>query len=332
MSTLDFLAIGDIATDTFIRLSKATIFTDPKTNIEQLSLPYGDKIPFEFSEVVTGVGNSANASVCASRLGLSSALIAFVGDDKSGMECIDALKKNGVNTNYIQIEKNKISNQHYVLWYDTDRTILVKHQNYKYQLPANLPTPRWLYLSSLGSNAEQYHHEIENFLKNNTETKLVFQPGTFQLNLSLKEFSYLYERSEVFVVNKEEAQKILKTKENNPLTLLKKIQELGPYIVVITDGHKGAYFYTEGEGWFMPIYPDAKLPYERTGAGDAYSATFVCALAHGKPISDAIRWSSINSMSVVQHVGPQKGLLMKNNLLEFLSRAPKEYVPKKLTS
>jgi sugar/nucleoside kinase (ribokinase family) len=172
MSTLDFLAIGDIATDAFIRLSQATVTTDAKTGTQQLSVPFGDKIPFEFAEVIAGVGNSANASVAAARLGLSSALLAFVGSDQNGKDCMQVLKENGVKTDYVQVEQGKLSNYHYVLWYDADRTILVKHQHYTYTLPKHLPAPRWIYLSSLGANTEQYHHEIESFLNISNEFAL----------------------------------------------------------------------------------------------------------------------------------------------------------------
>lgn len=150
------------------------------------------------------------------------------------------------------------------------------------------------------------------------------------MNLPYEQFHYLYERSEVFIVNVEEAQRILKTTTREILTLLEMLHEKGPYIVVITDGPKGAYVYTEGQAWYMPIYPDPKPPYERTGAGDAYASTFVAALALGKSIEEAMRWAPINSMSVVQYIGAQKGLLMQHQLKEFLRTAPKEYQPKKL--
>ena len=60
------------------------------------------------------------------------------------------------------------------------------------------------------------------------------------------------------------------TKEDKPLEIMKMMSWLGPKIVVITDGNKGAYAYNGDEAWFMPPYPDPKPPYERTGAGDAF--------------------------------------------------------------
>ena len=53
------------------------------------------------------------------------------------------------------------------------------------------------------------------------------------------------------------------------------MRELGPKIVVITDGQKGAYAYDGENMWQMPMYPDPAPPVDRTGAGDAFSSTFV---------------------------------------------------------
>ena len=75
----------------------------------------------------------------------------------------------------------------------------------------------------------------------------------------------------------------------------------------------------------MPPYPDQKPPLERTGAGDAFASTFVAALALGLSPEEAIRWAPINSASVVQYVGAQKGLLTKEELEQNLHAAPVSY-------
>ena len=78
----------------------------------------------------------------------------------------------------------------------------------------------------------------------------------------------------------------------------------------------------------MPMYPDPKPPFERTGAGDAFSSTFVVALASGLRIEEALRWGPINSMSVVQYVGAREGLLSRYKIEKFLENAPPDYLPK----
>ncbi len=327
MKQTDILSIGDIVVDAFIRLQDAEVTCDENKQNCRLSVRYGDKVPYESVEICNAVGNSANAAVSIARLGLSSALYAYVGSDQNGKDCIDALQKNGVDTSYIHIEEGAKTNYHYVLWYEVDRTILVKHEHYKYNFD-NVTPPKWIYLSSLGDNTLDFHMQIADFVEKNPEVKLAFQPGTFQIKMGTEKLKRIYKNADIFFCNVEEAQTILNEKSRDLPTLLKAVAALGPKMVVITDGFDGAYAYDGTEVSFMPIYPHT--PVERTGAGDAFASTVVSVLAMGKTLDEALTWGPINSQSVVQEVGAQKGLLMKNKIEELLSQAPEDYKIKKI--
>lgn len=327
---VDFLAIGDIVTDAFIELEEAWIETDNPEQNKELCMRFGEKLPFRDVVIVPAVGNSPNAAVAAHRLGLNSALITNLGDDQYGEEQMSQLKKEGVATDYVRVHQQMKSNYHFVLRYKEERTILVKHHEYNYELPKIEPAPKWVYLSSLAPNSLSHHHEIADWLRENPETKLAFQPGTFQIKLGAGKLKDLYELSELFFCNKEEAQAITGEKGSEIQALLKAMHKLGPKIVVITDGPKGAYTYDGKEIWHMPMYPDPKPPVDRTGAGDSFSSTFTCALILGKSIPEALAWGPINSMSVVQYIGAQEGLLNREKLEEFLKNAPSEYKPEKI--
>jgi ribokinase len=80
----------------------------------------------------------------------------------------------------------------------------------------------------------------------------------------------------------------------------------------------------------MPPYPDPKPPFERTGAGDAFASTFTVALALGKTLEEALMWGPVNSASVVQDIGAQRGLLSRAQIEEWLAKAPTDYKPRKL--
>jgi ribokinase len=325
----DFLAIGDMAIDAFIKIKDASTHCDIDGANCTISLKFADKVPFESVEIVKAVGNSANAAVSASRLGLRSALVSNIGDDKNGQECEDELEKNGVSTKHITVNKSFVTNYHYVLWYEAERTILIKHQEYPYKFP-KFQKPKWIYFSSMASNSYPYHLELMKYLKDNPDVKLCFQPGTFQMKLGLEKMKDFYERSDIFVCNVEESQRILNQTSNDILVLLKEIHELGPKTVLITDGPKGAYMYDGVDAYFMPIYKDPKEPYERTGCGDAFASTFTVAKCLGKSDLEALMWAPINPMSVVQYVGAQKGLLSREDLEKLLADAPEDYAPKKI--
>lgn len=345
---IDFLAVGDIVNDDFIDLADAEVHDDSDGK-KRLDMRFGDKIPYRERELIYAVGNSPNAAVSATRLGLKTGLMTHVGDDELGQKTVATLGERGVDTSYVTTEANKTTNYHFVLRWQAERTILIKHENYTYDLASQVagkPLPKWLYFSSVGEDSIPYHHDIASWVRENN-IKLAFQPGTFQIKLGYKPLVDVYEQCAVFFCNVEEAELILapvigddtiaNEKEESGLDralhvkfLLTQIHQLGPKIVCITDGPDGAYAYDGQEAWHMPIYPDPAPPVDRTGAGDSFSSTFTSALALGHDIPTALAWGPINSMSVVQHVGAQAGLLSATQLQEHLAEAPEHYQPKRL--
>lgn len=319
---MDFLAVGDIVTDDFIRLKDARVHCNLNDEECEISMRWGDKIPYEFHEIVPAVGNAANAAVAAARLGTSSALRAYVGKDAYGAQCLEVLQREGVDTNYMVTQAGKTTNYHYVLWFESQRTILVKHDSFDYSVPTLATPPTWLYLSSLGENSLPYHHELVKALK--PETKLAFQPGTFQMKMGKEALADVYQRSDVFFCNKEEAERILGLPAGTDIKeLLNQIHALGPKVVVITDDVRGAYARDEaGAMMHCPRYPDPRPPKEITGAGDALASTTTVALSLGKSLQEALMWGSANSSSVIQDIGAQKGLLKRANLESALAKPP----------
>ncbi len=328
----DFIAIGDITVDAFIGLSKddADVSIDMDTGRKTLHMPFGGKLPYTDVVVVNAVGNSPNAAVAAHRLGLRSALVASLGHDRNGKDCLDQLRKEGVDTDFVKVHEDKKTNYHYVLRYGAERTILIKHEEYPYMLPDFKTPPKFLYFSSIGENGVNFHDEIAEYLERHPETKLAFQPGTFQIRLGYERLKKLYAVTEIFFCNKEEAQEILGSEEQSIPSLLRDIKKLGPKIPVITDGPNGAFALDGDAVWFMPMYPDPKEPVSRTGAGDSFSSTFTSALILGHDVKTALAWGPINSMSVVQYIGAQVGLLSREKIEEYLINAPSDYVPKKV--
>ncbi len=330
MKKYDFVSIGDLTSDAFIALQDARVTCDINHDNCVISMRFGDKIPYKEVKVVPAVGNSANAAVSATRLGLKSALVSNVGADRNGEEAIATLKGEGVGTEFIKAHKGAKTNYHYVLSYEGERTILIKHEEYEYKLPG-IGKPKWIYMSSAGEHSLlQFHKQVEKYLDKNKDVKMAFQPGTFQMKMGAKKLAGTYKRAEIVFMNKEESQRVLQTKEQKIKKLLDGLCALGPKIAVITDGREGAYLRNDKEYWYMPMYPDPKKPLERTGAGDAFSSTFVVALAKGMSIEEALMWAPINSMSVVQYVGAREGLLSEHKLKGYLKKAPAKYKPKRI--
>jgi sugar/nucleoside kinase (ribokinase family) len=330
---IDFLAVGDTLTDAFIELIDANVHCNIDNDNCTISMPFGAKIPYKSVDVLRGVGNAANAAVAAGRLGLTSALIAIVGNDDEGAKTHEHFKSESVMTDFITTQDGVPTNYHYVLRYGAERTILVKHEHYEYKLDTeklNQYEIEWVYLTSIASGTEKYHDELIDWLETRPEIKLAFQPGTFQMEGGIEPMKRVYARSNAFFCNKDEAQDILGITNGDYPELHAKLRELGPEIVCITDGPNGATISNPEHAWFIPMYPDPKPPVDRTGAGDSCSSTAVAAMLLGKDLPTSITYGVTNSMSVVQYIGAQAGLLSKEKIEEFLNNVPVDFQVKEL--
>jgi len=327
----DVVCIGDVVMDAFIALKEARVDWDAAHEHPRLSMSFANKIPYESLTVATGVGNASNVAVGAARLGLNTAIITSIGNDHYGTEVIDRYNKEGVSTEYVKVNKGKPTNYHFVLTYKSERTILIKHQEYEYCDPHKLDSKTdWIYFSSIAEHTLPFHKKVADYLKKHPEVKMGFNPGTFQLRFGAEKLREIYKHTYALFVNREEAALILHRKNEDIGPLFDGLHKLGPKVVVITDGPKGAYASDGINRYFMPPYPDPRPPISRTGAGDAFSTGFFCGLVYGLSVYDALRWAPIESMNVVQHFGAQTGLLKKAELVKLLKKAPKNYRPKKI--
>ena len=332
-ATFDVISVGDIVTDAFIKLLDNEAQTYENEHGKWLAMQFGTKLPFDFDQIIPGVGNASNAAVAFARLGLKSSFVTNIGGDQNGRDMIAALTRNGVDHRFVHVNPDKKSNYHYVLWYKEERTILIKHEEYDYHWPHLRPTemPKWLYFSSISEHAiAHYHDEIADWLDQHPEVNMAFQPGTFQMEAGAERLKRIYQHSKILILNREEAVIVGHGNHEDMNDLFAKLHELGPKIVVITDGPQGAYASDGQTKWKMPLYPDPAPPYDRTGAGDAFASTFVAALIKGNTIEGALQWAPINSMSVVQKVGAQEGLLTEAQLNDWLRKAPDWYKPERI--
>src|SRR3989344_4813464 len=326
MKIHDFVVIGDVVIDCFIRIQDASVHCDINHEHCLICMRFGDKIPYEEVYVIPAVGNAGNAAVSAARLGMKTALVTNIGGDQNGKDVLATLQSEGVSGEFVRAHLQEKTNYHYVLWYEDERTILTKHQKYDYSLP-DIGEPDWVYFSSTGDNSLPFHDEVLAYLASRPAIKFAYQPRHLEIKFGTDRLKGFYERAYVTFYNKEEAQKILSTEEEDMKVLLAKARELGPEIVGITDGNEGSYTFDGNKMLFLPIYPDPKPPLERTGVGDSFSSAFTVFLAKGMSVEEALIRAPINSMSVAQYVGAQEGLLSQERIEEYLKSAPADYKP-----
>lgn len=312
----DLISIGDAAIDHFFQISDAHLENDEA--YEELCLKFGDKLPVQVYQQCLG-GNNANNVVGAARLNLKTAVYLNVGEDLAGKFTLETLKAEGVDTKYVVANKGMDSNASCLISFKGERTILTYHQDFKYQLP-DLEPAKWVYISSMGKSAQEsnFQAQIENYLER-TRGNLLFNPGTLEIKNGLKKYPRILSLTKLLIVNKEEAEKILKIDEGSKTAVKKLLQELtalGPEMVIVTDGSKGSFSFDGKDFWKLDIFPAQVV--DMTGAGDAYATAVLAGIFHNKSLVEAMRWGTANAASVVGAIGAQKGLLTYDKMQEKL--------------
>ena len=102
--------------------------------------------------------------------------------------------------------------------------------------------------------------------------------------------------------------------------LHKKINALGPKISVITDGPNGSMAYDGKDFYELGLYETPIV--DRTGVGDSFATAFICALFHDKSVEEAMKWGTINAGGVISKIGPQEGLMKKEEIEKILQANP----------
>ena len=232
------------------------------------------------------------------------------------------LKESQVSQEFTQIHSNKESNLSVVLTFKGERTIFVYHQSWDYSLP-ELSACSFLYLTSTAESftKSDLFNQVSRYIEKN-KSKLIFNPGTYQLKAGVRKYPHILEKCYLLIVNREEARKILEIEKDdvNQKDLLSKLLLLGPKNVVITNGAEGS-FATDGKSFFRAgIFPVQLV--EKTGAGDAYASGVVAALYYKLPLSEAMIWGTINASHVIQFVGAQNGPMTKDDLVRHRKAVP----------
>ncbi|HEX5429647.1 MAG TPA: carbohydrate kinase family protein [Patescibacteria group bacterium] len=320
MAKFDIVSIGDTTIDAFIEIHEASVHCNINHVDCQLCLSFGDKIPYEQLSLVPACGNSSNNAIGSSRLGMRDAFIGAVGDDHQGQQIIDELKREGVDTHMMTVNRGVPTNFHFVLVFRGERTILIKHQKYRYDLPAALDT-QWIYFSSMAAGTEKFHHQFGKFLAQNSKIRLAFNPGTFQMRMGAAKLAEIYKHTELLFLNREEAQLVTGQTNRDIHKLAHGMHKLGAKVAIITDGRDGSYASDGTKIWYVDHFPAPRV--EATGAGDAYGTGFTAAIFHGLTIPQAMVWGTVNGGNVALKVGSHAGLQTKKQIESWIKKHPK---------
>jgi sugar/nucleoside kinase (ribokinase family) len=311
----DIITFGSATRDTFLRLKKDNyrILEEREFGEEKsLCFPLGAKIFIEDLEVASG-GGATNTACTFTNQGFKVAVCTKVGDDKRGEAIIEELKKFKVETKFIKKDKKYRTAFSAILSLKGERTILIYRGACHFMKPDDIPWEKlkkvkWFYLAPLSEESAQLFKPLVEFAKEN-KIKVAANPGNTQLNLGEEVLKPILSQINILILNKEEASLLAKLSPENEKALLKKLTSFVKGIVVITKGKEGSVV-SDGKYVYRAPVP-AVLPFEKTGAGDAFGAGFLGGLLQKNDIEYAIQLATANATSCIQKIGAKNGLLKK---------------------
>ncbi len=303
------LCVGSATVDTFLTIES------PFSSIQ-----LGDKVLVQSIEKHSG-GGATNSAAAFSKLGLKVKVLTKLGNDHDADFILKELKKYKVK-NVCRHQSKRSTDAATILssLKDKDRIIFV-HKGASADLSVNdfktaALKVQWIYLASLMGKSFQVARYIVKHKKE--KVKLLFNPSLYLAKRGKKSLQAILKATEILVLNKEEAQALLKNDSENFIVLLKRLQHCGPKIVIITDGSKKMWALTE-EYIYSLTPPDVKVVCS-TGAGDAFTAGFLAGIIKNYSFADALKLGQVNATSVIQHIGAKNKLLTENEAKDLIKK------------
>lgn len=325
MTKFDFITIGG-ATEDVVFYTKEGVLIKNKSDIlrqELLAFEQGAKVKIQKSSSFFG-GGAANSAINLTGLGFKTSVIINVGDGNRGWRILNNLKDKGVDVSLVSIDKKNDSGFSFILNNGKDRIIFTyRGSNDKLEMKSveKIKKTERVYVTSLSDDWLKILKSI--FSKNK---KVYWNPGLREISGGLDKLSDFLSKTEVFMVNKDEALELVKkTKKfnnlsnsylNNVKNLLKIIKSYGPRNLLITDGLKGSYFFN-GHDFYHQKVSSQKKPIDTTGVGDAFNSTFSAFFVKLEgDYKKSLKLASKNASSLVAHYGAQNGLVNLKSLLK----------------
>lgn len=325
----EVITIGETTVDAFMTIGNSTGKYRVDQEHHDFCIRPGDKIDVDRYDFCMG-GNATNVAVGLSRLGIKAGLCSEIGDDEFSIKIRNWLARENVERLLVK-QVNGASSFAVIINFQGDRTIFVQDVHREHDFDFSEVTTPFAYLTSLGDEWEAPYKKVLEFVEANNAT-LAFNPGSRQIHGGRETVSQVLEKTTYLFVNKEEAEQLLLDKQSQPTeqddkeyfqSLMKKLQELGPKVVVVTDGKNGSYGLNEQGEFHWQGLNDGEVV-ERTGAGDAYASGFIAAILSGLSLAQAMDWGAHNATSVVSKVGAQAGLLTKSEMEDLVEHEQSE--------
>ncbi|MDC5706185.1 carbohydrate kinase family protein [Vibrio europaeus] len=301
MKLYDVLAVGDANVDMTLKVERL-----PKQDDKVLGVKIAEQVG----------GTVANSACVCGSLGLKTATLARVADDKYGIKVLDEYVKYNVDLKFVFQPKGYEQSTAIIMLDDSGEKslIFVPSSNYEFNeelVVVAVANSRYLY--TMPGNLEKFKVLAE-IAKNNAtkvvvdiEPTIVNEDGDLDIILTGADLVYF---------NKEGFKKAtgLGPSKDALVSMVESYQLDG---VVVTLGKDGVIAFVNGEfgsylGFNVPVV-------DTTGAGDTFNASFLYTQINKMPLLSGLEFACAAAAISVSSVGPKGNVPTLEKVAEFLT-------------
>ena len=265
------------------------------------------------NHIECGGGPASNGAYLLAKWGMNTTMVSIVGDDHYGHQVIKEYEEIGVNTRYVEINKNHRTSSSYIIANTSNgsRTILSskKQSIRRLEMPVSD-----IIADAILIDGEHPESAYEIFMNNpdaisvidagrlNDETKFLGKKATYVI--CSKDFAEDFAEEEIDL-----------NRIDRLIEIHKKLEEYYETCVIITLEAAGSFTKIDGE---YQIIPSVKVKaVDTTGAGDIFHGAFLYFIANGYSLYESIHYASITSAISVTRIGSRFSIPMLSEVLEY---------------
>ncbi|KHF39577.1 sugar kinase [Halalkalibacter okhensis] len=278
----------------------------------------------------TYAGAESNVAIGLSRLDHQVGWISRVGHDEFGKSVLSFIRGEGVDTSQVQLDSEAATGVFFkeVRNPKDVRVTYYRNGSAASRMSANdldeeyLKKAKYLHLSgitpALSASCYEMVKEAIRIAKKHSVT-IIFDPNVrrslWSEEQARRTLLEIAENVDIILPGIDEGAFLLGEKE--PEKIAKRFLELGPSLVVLKVGAKGAYYFTETESKLVPGYLVEHVV-DPVGAGDGFLAGFTSGLLDGLQIEEAVQRGNAVGAMVTMVEGDVEGLPDKQEIEAFI--------------
>ena len=260
-----------------------------------------DSVKTPFGTCERALGGAANFFSMTASLFTKVQLVGVVGEDFP-KEHLKYLESRGVDITGVQQTSGKTFYWQGAYGYDlneaqTLKTELNVFEHFNPQLPEAYTNAQMVFLANIDP-------VLQLQVLNQVKKPQIVALDTMNLWIQHKntELKQVISKVDILFINESEIRQL--ADERNTVKAAKKMQALGPQIIIVKRGEYGALLFYKQECFFTPAFPLEDL-YDPTGAGDTFAAGFMAYLdqqgnVEFSTLKEAMRLGSVMASFVIE--------------------------------